>query len=525
MQLEPKLTTNPLETAFNLGIQAELENAAPTLQHEVTDKQTKLDRSLIRGLAWTGGMKWAIQIVAWASTLAVARILSPADYGVVMLATVYLGVLTLVSDFGVSTAVVALRDLTDEQLAQLNGLAVLVGISGFGVSFLIARPAGRFFSAPRLPAVLIVMSVSFIISSFQSVPSSLLRKELRFKLLSVIDGARGLAIAGLVLALAIAGFRYWALVIGAVATTAINTALILTQRRHRFAWPRWRDLKRQIRFSSHVSTVSLGWYWYSNADFVVAGRMLGQAALGTYSLAWQLANTPLEKVTSVIGSVTPAYFSAVQDDRSALKRYLLKPTEAISFVLFPAMIGMALVASDAVPLVLGAKWHGLAAPLELLALYATYRSVMPLMPQVLVVSGETRFLMWNTVVSAVLIPTAFVFGSRWGTSGIAAAWVMAYPINALPIYLRTARRLRMRFTEYWRALSPAVSGSAAMAAVVWFVEWMIPATALPVSRLLAEVASGAAAYIGFQLVFHRDRVTAFYHSGKMLRAGAPSENV
>lgn len=475
-------------------------------------------------MAWTAAVKWATQVVAWGSTLVVARILSPADYGVVTMATVYLGVLTLLSDFGVGSAVVALRDLTDGQIAQLNGLAVLVGIFGFAISCVIARPAGRFFSAPQLPAVLIIMSLSFVISSFQSVPSSLLRKELRFKLLSVIDGARGLLIAGLVLALAIVGFRYWALVVGAVASTAISTALVLTQRRHRFAWPRWQDLKHQIRFSSHISIVNLGWYWYSNADFVIAGRMLGQTALGTYSLAWQLADAPLQKVVSVIGSVTPAYFSAVQTDRGALKRYLLKPTEAISFLLFPVMIGIALVAPDAVPLVLGAKWHQLIVPLQLLAVYASYRCVMPLMAQVLIVSSETRFLMWNTIVSGVLIPTAFVFGSHWGPSGIAAAWVMAYPINALPVYLRTARRLGMSLSEYIGALRPAIGGSIVMAAMVLLVKWLIPATTPSTERLFAEIGSGAATYIGFQLLFHRDRVSSFYRSRRMIRARAGGEN-
>lgn len=501
-----------------------MENAASIVQRGGEEKQTELDRSLLRGIAWTGGVRWATQIVAWASTLLVARILRPADYGVFTMATVYLGAITLASDFGVGAGVVALRDLTDEQLAQLNGLAVLVGAAAFGGSYLIARPAGRFFSQPQLPAVLIVMSLSFIISSFQSVPRSLLCRELRFKLLSVINGGRAIMTSGLVLALAIAGFRYWALVAGSVAAAAVGTILVLTQRRHRFAWPRWRNLGREILFSSHISIVNLGWYWYSNADFVIAGRMFGQAALGAYSLAWELANAPIQKVTSVIGSVTPAYFSAVQNDRGALKRYLLRPTEAISFLLFPVMIGITLVAPEAVPLVLGVKWDQAVLPLQLLAVYATVVSVMPLMSQVLVVVGETKFLMWNTIASAVLIPAAFVVGSRWGPSGIAAAWVVAYPINAVPIYLRTARRLEMGFRQYTQVLRPAVGGSIAMVAVVLFVKWLMPSTTPPLVRLLAEVATGAAMYIGFQLLFYRDRVFSFYRSARMLRAGAAEEN-
>src|SRR2546425_12150191 len=85
----------------------------------------ELDRSLVRGIAWTSGAKWAGQLLAWASTLIVARLLTPEDYGLVGMASIYLGVITLVSEFGLGSAVVTLRDLSAEQVAQLNGLSVV----------------------------------------------------------------------------------------------------------------------------------------------------------------------------------------------------------------------------------------------------------------------------------------------------------------------------------------------------------------------------------------------------------------
>ena len=353
----------------------------------------ELDRSLVRGIAWTGGIKWATQIISWASTLVVARILTPNDYGVVSLAAVYYGFLILVSEFGVGASVVALRDMSGEQLAQMNSLAVLIGLAGFALSCAIAIPAGRFFHSPQFAPVLVVMSACLVINSFQSVPAALLKKELRFKLLSGIDGLRGLCLATLSIALALAGFGYWTLVFGVVASALLGTVLTLLARRHRFAWPRLRDLQHQIRFSRNIIITSLAWAAYSNADFVVAGRMLGQAALGAYTVAWNFANAPLEKITSLIGGVTPAYFSAVQHDNNELRRYLLKSTQAIALITFPAMIGISLVAHDAVLLALGAKWQAAIAPLQVLALYACYRSVMPLLPQLLTVKGETAFMM------------------------------------------------------------------------------------------------------------------------------------
>jgi teichuronic acid exporter len=462
-------------------------------------------------------MKWGTQIFTWASTLVVARILTPVDYGIVSLAAVYYGILTLLSEFGVGAGVVAMRDLSEDQLAQMNSLAVLVGLAGFGLSCVFAAPAGHFFHSPQFPLVLIVMSASFVISSFQSVPAALLKKELRFKLISGIDGLRGLSLAVVSVGLALAGLRYWTLVLSAVLSAVLGTVLTLTQRRQRFAWPRFKDLGKQIRFSRDIVIASLGWAVYSNADFVVAGRMLGQTALGAYTVAWNFASAPLEKITSLVGSVTPAYFSAVQQDDAGLRRYLLKPTEAIAFVAFPVMIGMSLVARDAVLLALGHKWEAVILPLQLLALYAAGRSVMPLLPQVLTVRGKTGFLAWSSTSAAVLIPIAFVIGSRWGIQGIAAAWVLAYPIAAVPIYIWTAKEIKLSVRDYYRALRPAIEGCVLMVIVVAMVKRSLPAATPLLVKFCAEVLAGAATYAAVQLVLHRERLGLFKRAIAALR--------
>src|SRR5207247_4133588 len=130
-------------------------------------------RSLIRGSAGTGGAKWASQLLTCASTLIVARLLTPEDYGLVGMAWVYLGVITLLSEFGLGTTVVTLRDLGESEVAQLNGLSLLIGVGSFVISCGAAIPLGRFFHAPQLPAVVVALSVAFVITAVQPVPFAL----------------------------------------------------------------------------------------------------------------------------------------------------------------------------------------------------------------------------------------------------------------------------------------------------------------------------------------------------------------
>jgi O-antigen/teichoic acid export membrane protein len=461
----------------------------------ITDiEKPNLDGSLVHGLAWAGGVRWASQLVSWASTLIVARLLMPEDYGIVGMATVYLGLITLLSEFGVGTAVVTLRELGPDHLAQLNGLAILLGITGFAVSCVAAVPLGMFFGSPRLPWVVIALSANFVVSSFRSVPAALLQKDLRFKLLSVIEGSRALVLAIVTVLAAWMGLRYWTLVIGSVAGSILDTAFTLSQRRCPCAWPRPKYLQHAFRFTGHIVTSRLAWYCYSSADFVVSGRVLGEKALGVYSLAWNLANISVDKIAGVVNNLTPALFSAVQKDSALLRRYLLNLTEGISLIAFPASLGLGLVAPEFVLAVLGQKWEPAIAPLRLLSFFASFRCLAPMIPVALNTIGESRFAMWNSIAAAFLMPVSFLVASRWGTTGIASVWLLVYPLVAFPLFQRAFRKIDLRWRDYLRVLYPAIAGSVAMAAVVLLLKWSLPPSRDAV-RLTVEVLGGGLAYV------------------------------
>src|SRR3989454_294659 len=168
-----------------------------------------LDRSLLYGVAWTAAAKWVSQALSWISWLIVARLLSPEDYGLLGMAAIYLGLITLLSEFGLGTAVLAVRELNVEQINQLNSLAVVLGLASLLASCVVAIPLGRFFHAPQLPLVVVAMSATFVITSFKTVPLALLQRDLRFKALAFIDLSQALVLAISMVGFAVAGFRYW----------------------------------------------------------------------------------------------------------------------------------------------------------------------------------------------------------------------------------------------------------------------------------------------------------------------------
>jgi len=476
---------------------------------EMTD-QKNLDRVLVRGVAWTAAVKWLTQIVTWAITLIVARLLAPSDYGLIGMAAICLNFVTLFSEFGLGTAIITLQDMSDEQVAQLNSVSLLLGVLGFGIAAGAAYPLAIFFKAPKVTLVIVVMSVGFVVSAVRTVPYSLLQKDMRFKLLAFIEGFQSIIQGVSTLVLAFLGFGYWALVLGNLSVSLSSTALTLVWRRQRFALPRLSVIRQALLYSWHIIVGRLSWYFYNDSDFIVAGRVLGQAPLGAYTLAWTLAHAPLEKLSNLVNRVTPSVFASIQSDLPALRRYLRNITGGLALLIFPATLGMALVAPEFVQLALGPKWIGVVLPLELLALHALIRSNVILLTPILNVIGETRFAMWNNVATLIILPISFYIASRWGTGGIAGVWVIVYPFLALPLFWRLFQRIRMSAKEYFVAIWPAVSGCILMAVAVEASKRMLSSAWPLYLRFTLEILVGALVYAATLASMHRDRLRASF---------------
>ncbi len=293
-------------------------------------KSGSLDRSLARAVAWNSVARSISQVLSWVSTIVVARLLTPYDYGILGMASLYLNLAMFVSQAGIGDAIITLRDLTRRQIAELNTFALFIGIGLVGLTCALAVPIAHFFSAPPLAAVLMVSSIIYAFNAFQVVPRALLQKELRFKLLAAIETVRTFFQILATVIFALLKFKYWSLVIGYVVASGIVGILTLYWKRHEFAKPDISLLRRELTFSRQVIFSRIAWYSYENADFGVAGRVLGGVPLGNYTVAWTISSAPLEKIANLVTGVTPAYFSAIQTDKAELRRYILRLTEVLS---------------------------------------------------------------------------------------------------------------------------------------------------------------------------------------------------
>ncbi|HEX6047714.1 MAG TPA: lipopolysaccharide biosynthesis protein [Gemmatimonadaceae bacterium] len=481
-----------------------------------------LDGSLLRGLAWTGIAKGTTQLLRWVATFAIARLLTPADYGLVGMAMVYVGFVQLFNEFGLNAAIIQNRSLSKSDIAQLSGFALLLAAALFALSAGLAGPVAWFFGEPAVRWIVVVLSAKFLIDAAAMPSRALMARDLRFKRLAVVEGVEAVALVVVTLGAAIAWRSYWALVAGLIVSSVLAAVVAIASSPFKPAVPRHLSaIRGSVMFGRDVVISTLAWYAYSNADFLVVGRVLSNAALGAYTIAWNIASIPVEKTTVMLNRVAPPIFAAIQRDTAALRRYFLGLTEGLAFITFPVSVGLALVAEEFILTALGQKWVDAIVPMQLLALYAGFRSVMSLPPLVFVARGHTREARNFALIAAVVLPVAFFIGSRWGTAGVAAAWIVASPLCTIPLNLRYSFRiLELSASRFVRALWPASSGTAIMAAVVLLLRSWLP-DSIPVAlRLVALAGVGAAVYGGYMLAAHGARLRAYRDNVKLARAGA-----
>ncbi|MBN1466917.1 lipopolysaccharide biosynthesis protein, partial [candidate division KSB1 bacterium] len=360
----------------------------------------KLDKSLFSGIAWTAIFRWFAQFISWAIMLYVARILSPDDFGLSAMAMIPIGLARLANDLGLDAVIVQNRDLADDQVSQLGGLAIMVGVVLTLLFLILARPVAAYFNEPAVAGLIAILSLTFIADALQILPRALLQRDLAFQRLAWINGLQMVATSAALGVFATIGFSYWSLALNAITGSVVVTIVLLIMRPHRISLPRRiKSLLPSMISGSNLLIARICWYGYSNMDQMIIGKFLGKTLLGAYSFSMTFARVPNDEITSLVGKVVPGIFSTVQKETDKLRRYFLMLTEALSYITFPLALGLMLTADDFVRLVLGSQWDAVIAPLRILCVYTMIETSQSLTSHVFLWTGRFKLNMYFSILS------------------------------------------------------------------------------------------------------------------------------
>jgi teichuronic acid exporter len=470
----------------------------------------RLRRRAIRGGALLLAVRLATQLFQWAVTFLVVRLLAPADYGMMTAGVLFVGLADLLSEAGIGKALIHKKDLVRADLAQGFTLGLGLSVVLYGVLCAIAGPAAAYQDQPGFAIFLRVLGLLVFLVPLRAVAGALLERDLHLGKQSAIQVGGAFVSAALVLSLAAAGMGYWALAAGALASRFVETACVCYASgwRPELAWPA-RQAWGLLRYGLHVSGATLLWFAYDNSDFAALSTFGGIEVLGFYAVAFQLMKLPVQKVSTQINQVMFAVFCKLQGDRERIRDWFLRLTVLQTFVIFPALAGMALVAGDAIPLLFHERWAAAVLPFQLLCSVGAIMVVTSALHQMLAAVGRPDVTLKYNLLCAIVFPASF-FTAAWlyGTVGVCLTWLVLTPLLVAGLLHLTRGVTGIGVMDVLRSQAPVLAGVGFMVCGVLVVQWAIRDDPRTAARLGAAVATGVASYAGWMLLTARGTVLA-----------------
>jgi O-antigen/teichoic acid export membrane protein len=420
----------------------------------------------VRGGAVTLSAQAVKFVLQLGSTAVLARLLTPADFGLVAMVAAFTGFVSLFKDLGLSMATVQRAEITHEQVSTLFWINVAFSVILMAAAAALAPAVAWLYGEPRLTWIMLAVAGTFIFGGLSAQHTALLRRQMRFTCLAGIEVASIAAGVMVAMILAVYNAGYWALV-AMSATVACSTMTL--------SWKvsGWRPgIPRRsagagamLRFGGSLTGFSSLNYVVRNLDNILIGAALGAGPLGLYSKAYNLLMIPIRQCNGPLTAVALPALSRLQDRPHEYRRYYTKALGLASLVSMPAAAFCAAATPDIVQVFLGSQWSN-AVPIFRALAPAAFVGALNLAPGWLCLSlgRPGRQLGW-AVVSAPVSVVAFGLGLQWGAVGVAVAFSATWCAMLIAFIQYACKDSPVHMIDIWRSTFRPAAASITAAAV------------------------------------------------------------
>lgn len=477
-----------------------------------------LKRRTVRGGAVTAAAQAACFILQMGSTMVLARLLTPSDYGLMAMVMVLTSALNVFRDGGLSAGTVQKAFVTHEQVSTLLwiniGLGCLLGL----VTVVAAPVMARVFQEPKLLPITLVLATTFPLSALTIQHEALLNRQMRFTALATVESlafAVGIVVG---IVMGINGFGYWALVGMTVAMTLAKViALALTVR-----WvpglpqPRC-GIGSMLRFGGYLTGSKLMVYLFRNADNALIGWWWGAGPLGLYSKAYSILMLPINQINAPMSGVAVPALSRVQNDSERVRRVFLGGYAVLASIILPTILFLTIFTDEVILVILGQQWRPSISLFRLLAPAALVGALAlnPLSWLFIATGRPDRQFRFGILWSGVLV-AAFAFGVRFGPAGVAAGYSIISACLAVPLCIYAFRGTSIRLGDLASTLKAPTIAALVAALAGLSLALAIPHSVPALVRALTGGGIMLAIYLAILLVvmrqwsFYRELVTQLF---------------
>lgn len=440
------------------------------------------------------GLRFALQI---GSTMILARLLLPGDFGLIGMAVAVTGFIALFRDLGLSQATVQRERITHADVNALFWVNVAVSSMLALLTVALAPVLGWFYGDSRVTGITMALAGGVIMGGIAAQHQALMDRQMRFTARGVVDVASLAVGAGAGVAAALLGAGYWALVVQTLAmslSAAIGFWLLSPWRPGQ---PAWSDAARSmLHFGGHLTGFHVVNYLGRNVDNLLIGRVWGAGPLGLYSRSYQLLMLPIRQVNAPLASVGMPALGRLRDEPDRYRAVYLRVLEKIALITMPGVALLIGTSDWVIRLVLGPGWEGAAAIFTWLGVAALVQPAANTTGWLFISQERGRDMFrWGLVGTAVSL-VAIVAGLPWGVVGVAAVYAVSDILIKTPLlFWYVGRSGPVRTSDLYRSLLiPALAGAATLGVVLLF-RRLAPAVS-PIHGLIVAGALGFAATVG-----------------------------
>ena len=469
----------------------------------------QLSQAAAGGIRWTTLSMLVVTVTQMVRLVVLGRILGPEAFGLLAMMLVVTGFAQLISQMGLSEAIIQHPDPTQRELSSLYWLNI--GLGGLlYLALLLATPLiALLYKTPELKQLLPWVALTFLISPWGIQFKALLQKQLQFKPLSIIEIMA--AVTGTILAiiLALKGYGVWSLVWGQLAQSSVTAVALLWEGWSRKILPglcfNYKEVRPYLSFGLHLLGSNILNYFNSRADQLLIGVLLGSQALGYYSMAFNLVLQPISRINPVLTQVAFPVLAKVRDDKIRLKRGYFRMLALLTSVNAPILIGLVAVAPLLIPVVLGDPWLPIVPLIQVLAPFSLIRSTGNAGGSLVLACGRADMSFYFNLIKVVFIPVAIFTGASlgelegitWSLFGIQIILIFAW------YYFITRKLLGNCFYGFIGSVGDPVLFAIPMTAVVVAIAPFL--SSLPQAfQLTVQILTGATVYGSLYWLFRKE---------------------
>ncbi len=433
-------------------------------------QQGDLRSKSIKGGVSTVGAQIISFILNIGSTVLLARLLLPNDYGLVAMVTSFTGFVLMFKDLGLSQAIIQKEEVNQHEVSMVFWLNVYVSII-LAILVLLMGPAlVAFYKEPRLMYITAAYALVALMGGISTQHAALLNRQMKFKIISRITIVASFVSLAVGMTMAWYGMGYWALV-------AINVVSTFVQALLMWFMCNWRpqflkidkSIKAYVQFGAGVTGFNIVNYFSRNLDNILIGKYIGAGPLGLYSKAYQLLMLPISQLRDPLNAVGTPAMSSLLNDKEKYRKYYNEYIFLLAFFSMPIVVFLFVCSKPIILLVLGPQWVDASIIFQLLAITAFIQPIASTRGMVMLTSGQSkRFFMWG-VYNAIAVVIAFFVGVNWGINGIAIAYAIVNYVILVPSLHFCYKNTPVKVGDFFKASAPPFLFSIVAGALAWFV--------------------------------------------------------